>query len=248
MVGGRIIKIVMNKQNITRMLGLVCFTVGLVLGLVLITASVWADLEAQFYGFQRFYAEGLEGLSCPILMERSETGNIIVSMANDTDLKIDRAVIARLSSRIMISEERQRVVLEPGETKQVAFPISASNLELGRFIFAHIMTPPAYQTPMQEAMCGVFVVGAPGLTGQQLYYGLMAVTVVGLGLGLWLWNKSRPPDISRLKQVRLAMNFLVVMILLGLVMTALGNWMVGVVLLVVVALTMGSVMFLATSS
>lgn len=238
----------MDKHTIQRVLGLFSFTVGLLLGLVLITASVWADLEAHNYGFQRFYAEGLSTLHCPVLMERNETGRMYVTLENKADIKVGRAVMVRLSGAMLDYEERYRLEMEPGQKSQVPWTIDKQNLELGRFIFAHVMTYPAYEAPMREAMCGVFVVSAPGLTGPQIYYGLLALAVLGLGLGLWLWDTSRAPELGTYKQIRLAMRFLVAAILLGLVVTALGNWMVGIVILMVVVLTMTSIMYLVTTA
>ena len=237
----------MDKQATQRWLGLVSFVVGLLLGLVLIAVPVWADLESSYYGFQPFYAESLTTLHCPVLMERSEAGSMWVNVRNETDREINQVVAVRLSSPLAISESRETLTLAPGETRRLTWTIDASNIDLGTFVFAHVATYPVYPVPMREATCGVFVVDFPGLSGNLLFYGLLALCVLCLGVGLLLWDTSRLSAISRLPSVRMAMRFLVVVLLVGMASSLLGLWMVGVLALVVVLLTITTLMYLATT-
>ena len=235
------------KHNLRRALGLTCFTVGLLVGMFIVTTTAWADMEANFYGFSRFYVGNLKTLSCPAYLNRGETGKIAVKLHNATDKAIRPVVLVRLSTPLVNDEIKEPVELAAGETQRVTFPISARNVDLGFFIFAHVVTYPEYKTPMSEAMCGVFVLNLPFLTGQQIYFGLLAACLVCLGFGLWLWDTSRMPEISRLPQVRMAIRFLVVVVLVGLVSSAMGAWLLGVLALILVVMTMSSILYLVTT-
>jgi hypothetical protein len=238
---------IMDKQAIQRWLGLVSFTVGLLLGLLLIAVPVWADLEASYYGFQPFYAETLPSLHCPVLMERSETGKMWVTVRNKAEREVNQVVLVRLSSPLSIIESKETLTLAPGETRRLTWEINQSNIDLGTFMFAHVATYPVYPVPMREATCGVFVVDFPGLPGNVLFYGLLGLCVLCLGVGLLLWDTSRISAISQLPQVRMAMSFLVVVLLVGMVSSLAGWWMVGVVALVVVLLAITTLMYMATT-
>ena len=237
----------MEKYKIQRLLGLFCFTLGLLLSLVLIAAPAWADLEASYYGFDRFFAEDLKTLHCPVLLERGETGSMWVKLSNETDREVKQIVLVRLSGPVTLFQAKQTFPLAPGETQRTAWTISADNIDLGNFVFAHVVTYPVYMTPMREKMCGVFVVDLPGLTGPQIFYGMLGLAILALGFGLWLWDTSRIPEISRLPQVRMAMRFLVLAVLAGLLASALSLWMAGVVALVVILLTMTTVLYMVTT-
>lgn len=237
------------KHKLQRVLGVTCFTLGLLVGMFLIATAVWSDLEANFYGFGRFYAEPLNSLSCPVYLDRDEAGSMSVRLSNATDREQQRTVLIRLSSRLTFIEKKVDVAVPPGQQKRVYWGVSNENLDMGSFVFAHVTTYPANQAPMQEAMCGVFVLDTPfNIKGQYFYFFLVAVSVVLLGIGLWLWDTSRIPAIStQLPQVRMAMYFLVVVVLLGVITSYLGVWMAGVLALLLIVVTMISILYLLSS-
>ena len=218
----------MNNKNYPQNLHILFYTVGAILGLAVTFFATWADLEASYYGFDRTGGVRLSSLSCPIFMTANETTTISVRLKNSTDKKVSPSIKVDLSSPITQISSIEKTEIAPGETKRLAWAIGPENIDLQRFVFARIWTYAAYPVKDQEANCGVFVLPLPG-SGVVYTWSMVILSLLGMGYGLFvkrnLKSPGRNPDYERF-------SFLAIVITLGLVVSYLGLWLAGVLVLV----------------
>lgn len=218
----------MNNKKFPQNLHFLFYTVGAILGLAVTFFATWADLEASYYGFDRTGGERLSSLSCPIFMTATETTTISVRLRNSTDKKISPSIKVDLSSPISQNSSIEKAELAPGESKRLAWEIGPENIDLQRFVFARVWTYAAYPLKDQEANCGVFVLPLPG-SGAAYTWGMVILSLLGMGYGLFirrdLKTPGRNPDYERF-------SFLTIVITLGLLVSYLGLWLAGVLVLV----------------
>lgn len=218
----------MNNKKFPQNLHFLFYAVGAVLGLAVTFFATWADLEASYYGFDRTGGARLGSLSCPFFMTETETTTISVQLRNSTDKKVSPSIKVDLSSPISQNSTIEKAELAPGESKYLAWEIGPENIDLNRFVFARIWTYAAYPLKDQEATCGVFVLPLPG-SGVAYTWGMVILSLLGMGYGLFirrdLRTPGRNPDYERF-------SFLAIVITLGLVVSYLGLWLAGVLVLV----------------
>jgi hypothetical protein len=223
-----------NTAPSKRMLGILLFAVGILLGLVLTAVLTWASLEAAFYGFQRLPGDNFAGLACPALMTSHETGSIQVQVSNPSNKTIEPILRVDVSTRGIPDTKQVQLKIEPGGTQQIEQPITADNIDLGSFIFAKAFRYPAYPLPNAEATCGIFILDLPFLNGKQIFSLWLALSLVLMPLGLWIWSSSlRPEGTGRLIN---AAKLLAVIVLVGLFVSLNGVWMLGILSLALVLL------------
>jgi len=139
-------------KKISKPLTLILFFAGILLGLTLSLFSMWADFEANFYGFSRQTSNPLSGLSCPIMMTANESKNISIKVANTTDKHLSPNVRTEISTPLTLSESFDYIDLAPGESTTLQKPIGAENIDLDRFIFVDVLVYSAYPMANQESM------------------------------------------------------------------------------------------------
>jgi hypothetical protein len=226
-----------TRKKLSRSLGAIVFLVGILLGMALAGSAVWADFEAQFYGFDHMGDEPIRTLRCPVLMTASETGRISASFANGTQKPIQQMVRADFSNFGPARSVRATYSLTPGEKLRVDWAVTSADIDLRWFIFARVYAYPAYPYPFREATCGIMVINLPGITGGQLFALALSVCLVCILIGLGLWEKNRPPQRGRRLDAATAMKFLAVIVLLALLTSLRDWWMIaGLFLIVAVVL------------
>jgi hypothetical protein len=88
----------LEKQKTT--LSFILYVVGLIAGLALTLMATWGDLEAAFYGFDRTGGLRLSSMSCPIVMNDTETSSFTIKINNSSDRNLSPSVKTDVSSRI----------------------------------------------------------------------------------------------------------------------------------------------------
>jgi hypothetical protein len=177
-----------------RAFGILFFVLGILSSTLLAAILTWAGLEAAFYGFQLLPGDHFDGLTCPALMTPRETGNIQVQVSNPSKKSIDPIIRIDVSTREVPDSRQEKLVVEPGETRQIEQPITAQNIDLGFFIFAKAYRYPSYPLSNADATCGIFVIDAPLLNGMQLFYLWLGLALILTPLGLWMWSASLRPE------------------------------------------------------
>jgi hypothetical protein len=217
-----------------RTLGVLLFSAGILLGILLTAVLTWASFEAAFYGFQRLPGESFDGLICPALMTPHETGSILVQVSNSSKKPIEPILRVDVSTRGVPDTKQVQLKIEPGETRQLEQPITADNIDLGSFIFAKAYRYPAYPLPNAEATCGIFVLDVPMLNGKQIFYLWLVLSLILVSSGLWIWSSSlQPMGTGRMIN---AAKMLAVIIFLGLLVSIKGMWALGLLSLALVLL------------
>lgn len=224
-----------GKDNkLLRLFAFSSYGIGVAVGFFLIFVGAWADMESSAYDFPRLASAGLRGLHCPVLMTPDETSAISLDISNTTANRISPAVKTLISTRLLPEEFLEGIQLTPGESRRLAWPVDAGNIDFGSFIFAKVLLYSADPLPTREATCGIFVLNLPG-TGQVIVSVLMGLSLFGMLWGLYNLNRLGAANEQRKKRLG-PMIFLTLMIGLGLVLNFIGIWIASLVVLVVTLL------------
>jgi hypothetical protein len=209
---------------------LIIFSVGILSGLIFSVLAVWADYEATSYGFLKRATTQLKGLSCPILMNRDETGTIKLTVKNTTERKISPSVRMETSTRLELTSEIESFELEPGESRTLTWTVNSENIDLKQFIFTKALIYSAYPMPDQENTCGVFIIPT-SIKGDLISAFFVILYLLCTGIGSLLLYKNKP----QIKQIN-QLLFIAGLSLALLINCFLGSWIFSVILLVLLLL------------
>jgi len=221
-----------TSSSTLRILGALIFTLGVLSSTLLTTGLTWAGLEATLYGFERYTNDHFDGLSCPLLMTRSETGVIHVAVNNPSDKVITPIMTIDLSSPALPDTEQVQVTVPPGQTRQLEWTVSRENIDFGSFIFAKANRSASYPVGTAEALCGILVLDVPSLSGIQILSMWLALGLLCTPLGLWLLNSG----MERHGSLPGVLQALAVAALGGLLVSLPSLWVLGVLFLTVTVL------------
>lgn len=225
----------MNKPTTSPTLFFALYVLGALLAASLAVIATWSDLEAAFYGFDRRASNPLRTLSCPVLLNRNETGQVSVRISNSQDRKLSPSVRAEFSSRLETVSTLDSYDLAPGETKTVSWTIGPDNVDLRRFIFSKVLVFASYPVPDQEASCGTFVFNLP-IPGAVLQTLMVILGLGGMAGGLFVLNRSAPLT-GRLGKGQRPLTFLAGVLAVALFVSLAGWWVQAVLLLAVALIT-----------
>ena len=235
-----------NRKRSLRILGLLLLAVGILLGVALAGAIAWADLEAEFYGFQTLTQNRLRGLACPPILTMAEAGTISAPVRNPVDQELQLIVRADFSARGPLRSERALVSLAAQETRRLTWTVTADDIDLHSFIFARVYTYPGYQSPMRQATCGILMLDLPLLGGTQVLALTVTASLACMVAGLWLWRSNRP--LTRYAEtLTSALTFLAGIVLLAIATSWLGWWLPGLVLVLLTILTVSVILVVVAS-
>jgi hypothetical protein len=213
----------MRNNQATSTAGVLIYVLGVVAGILLITISTWADMEADYYGFQRRANTRLGGLVCPILLTRHETGIITLKVSNPTDAPLYPSIRTEISAEFDPPIFIESIDLAPGESERLEWPVGPENIDLGNFILANVQVYASYPIPNREKTCGILIIDRPG-SGRVIVTALFAFSLLGLGGGLYLMSRS---DFRRRRATNVwsGIIFLTALILSGLILSFMGYWL-----------------------
>jgi hypothetical protein len=206
------------------------YITGVSIGLILIAIAAWGDYESTSYGFARRANAGLRGLTCPILLTRSETGTIALKISNPLDRPMHPSVRIETSTEYDPQVVIESVTLSPGESKQLEWVVGSGNIDLGNFIFASVQVYGSYPIPNRETTCGIFVIDLP-VSGRNILVVSGMLSLIGLSGGLYLMNRY---GFRRKYTASLwyAILFLGGTVVCGGILSFMGLWFLSVALLV----------------
>lgn len=216
-------------------LGVLFFSLGLLLGMALAAVAVWGDLEAALFDTSAAEGERLGALSCPVLITRGETGNVSATFHNPGPTSEERAVRIRVSARhvTLMREEAARVPLAPGASQRVSWAVNAGDAAYGGLlILARVsaLRQSAY-LPAQTGSCGIFVVDLPLISGAAVVAAWLILSLGGIFGGGWLWFAGHARASWQTRRGLYLMIALGGVVLLGIVIGLLGLWAPGVLVL-----------------
>ena len=228
-------------RGLIRSLGILLFSLGLLLGMALFGAIVWADFEAVLFNPGLQQEAPLRSLRCPVMITESETGEVTASLFNPLERSTERFLQAHITDGYvtLMREVNRRVSLEPGERQQLAWEVTADDAAYERFILVKVVLRGRYPLPSRQGTCGILVVDVPYLRGEQVFglgFGAALLCMVG---GIVLWLKAGDPLVDRGRRVARAMAALTGSIVVGTTVGLLGWWLPGFIIFLITLLGIG---------
>jgi hypothetical protein len=229
------------SQGLARPLGVLLFSVGLLLGMALFGAIVWADFEAVLFDPGLQQDAPLRSLRCPVMIARSETGSVTASLSNPLDRSTERYVRAHITDGYitLMREVNRSVSLAPGERQRLEWEVTGDDAAFERFILVKVILRGRYPLPSRQGTCGILVVDVPYLTGEQVFglaFGASLLCMIG---GLVLWTRASQPLGQRERQAARAMGVLAAGVLLGTTVGLVGWWLPGFIIFLIMLLGIG---------
>ncbi|MBN1249248.1 MAG: hypothetical protein JXC32_16435 [Anaerolineae bacterium] len=233
----------MLKRPFVRTLSLIVFAFGVLLGSMLIGVTVWGDLEATLFNPGMQEEAHLRQLRCPVMLTKAQqAGTIRVRFRNTLDRATRFFVRARISEGYLtlMREETTQVPLEPGERTRLDWQVSAEDAAFGRIIFFRVVVSGGYPLPARQGTCGIVVLDLPALTGNQIYaLGTVLSLICTIGGGA-VWIAGHPHRLGSKVQIARIIVFLTVVLTIGIVVSLLGWWVIGLATLVIILLSVGA--------
>ena len=232
-----------KRKRLFGTLGVFVFAVGAVLGIVFYGAAAWGDLEAFLFDASVDADGALGSLRCPVVITSTESGKLSATFENPTERPIKPSVRTHISEGFVTLMRRidDRPSLEPSEKQRLEWTVTADDAAYGYLILARVFVKYPYPLPDRTAACGVLVVDLPGWTGGQV----TALVVVGslfcMVAGIGLWVAGNRPLSGRILDATRAMIALAVVVLLGIVSSFLGLWLLAGLLLMIALLLIGAI-------
>jgi hypothetical protein len=216
--------------------------IGIAVGMMLFGSAAWADLEATFYGFEEMGGGRLNKMDCPILMTSSDVGTVSATFKNPNNSPVQFMVRIDVSSSGVFRTERSMLSLDSNKSKTVEWHVTSEDIDMRNFIFAQVSNYPANKIPFRQATCGILVLKLPQFTGSQVFTFAMIGIVVGIIGGLTIWEIYGLPLSSKLQDTTRAMKTLGVLVLLGLLVSLQGLWMLSVLIFAASVLAIGVIL------
>jgi len=222
----------------------VVFTIGVLVGMVMLGASIYADFEATLFDVFLNASSSPRLIQCPILLSSNESGLVTATIRNRTDQPVERLVRAHISRGhlTLMREFEERLEIAPGEGIDLDWAVTEKDAAYGHLIFAKVIFMEDDLNPLTRGSCGILVLDLPlGLTGRTtvaLMY-LISFTSIISSLALW-WRYGRSYTGIRLEATR-AMFVLGFVVLLGLIFGLIGIWEVAAGLFYISILAIGVV-------
>jgi hypothetical protein len=228
-----------NRPNPSlRRVGIISFSIAILLGVLIIVVRAVPDMESTMYGFIKFGYPRLTTLSCPVLMTTLDRLPVTMSLHNSLDKPFGLYVNAQLSTFVAFVTSEERLNLLPGETRSFSWEVGQENIDLHNFIFARVFTSAATASGMREATCGTLVLNLPFKGGPVIFYVSLVLSVLTGAIGLGLW--PRHSDLADPGVVTQAwwMRSVALEVAVGIIAVILHLWFIGIITILLTLLTL----------
>ena len=234
----------MNLKNRTvRILGMLIFSVGVLLGTALFGIVVWGDFEAAMFDPSIKRDAPLSTLRCPVMMTKTEAGTITATFTNPLERPIELYTRAHITEGYvtLMREIITTLPLDPGETKPLQWTVTSDDAAFGRLILVKVTVNRKYPLPSRQGTCGILVVGLPYFTGAQIFAFALAASLLSMAGGAGLWVVANRPLKELGLDVITAMGVLAGCMLVGMIVGLRGSWMFGGLIFVFTVLLIGAI-------
>ncbi len=224
----------MNKEYKTQKTGMVLLAAGTLLGLLLVAAITWADMEAFFFQFGLDADQSINSLKCPVVISSDEVGEVSITLKNPDEDDMDRFVRAYITDGYftMTRQYKGQFYIEAGEKERVAWEIFPEEAVYNRVILFRVYVHGHYPHPPMDGNCGVLVVDFLGLTGKQIFGLFLGLALLGIIIGGVLSYWKTLPVAHPLFDVHRGLVALAVLFGLGLWVGLAGLWLLALLTLV----------------
>ena len=226
-----------------RILSVILFSVGLLLGLAFSAAAVWADLEASLFDSALGADESLKTLNCPVIITPKESGVVSARFGNPSDRAVLRTVRAHISYGFatLIREASTQFVLEPGESRKLEWEVGSDDAAWERLVLVRINVLRNHPLPSVTGSCGILVMNLPVLTGGQFVALILTLSLLGIAAGAALWASERSSWTARMQALTIPLAVLTALVLAAMLTGALGWWALGLLLILFTLILAASV-------
>lgn len=219
----------MNTKSLRTLSG-VLFFLGIAGGLTIAVISLWTHFEALNYFFTGAVNERFNGLKCPVLLTRSETGTITAALQNPTDREINFFYRTEVGGRFSTRQNEGRITVPPHQARSIDFTVNAEDIDLRSFIFVKITVLSNRAFPVRDDTCGIMVLDSPVLAGGQIFAGAFTLSLLTIVAGLGLGESTRADaNLS----MRRPMQTLGIVVMLAMLAGVIGWWLAGILLVVI---------------
>jgi hypothetical protein len=210
-----------------RRLSMIFFWLGVLIGVFLLGASVYADFESELFDVSLETKGRLRQMYCPVMLSARETGKITILIDNPTDKPATRHVLATVTRGhfTYMNLYEFEITLEPGEQRTLSWDVTAHDATYGNLILAKVMTMANLRQPLRRGSCGILVLNLPGwLKGGWFIAILLVITVIFILIGMRMWWLYGRPNIGWRGETSRIIYLLGGVILVGLALSMLGIW------------------------
>jgi hypothetical protein len=221
------------KKELNSRRGILLFSVGATIGLLLALFMVWADLEARLFD-PSMPGERVMSIRCPAVIGRDETVRVSASFHNPLDRDARYVIRTHISEGHVTLMRRldAQLPLAPGERQRLEWEVTSEDAAYGLFALVKVHLFGFYPLPPRQGSCGVVFVNLP-LPGGVIFGATLALALLGMGGGAALWLRANHPLGESASDTARAMAALSVLVILGLLMGLLNIWLAGLVVLAV---------------
>lgn len=220
--------------------GTALILLGLAALAVLAFVSAWPDMESSVFDASTALMadEALSGLRCPTLVTVDERASIGAVFHNPTRREQTFLVRIRISQGFVSlwRQDSRTVTLAPGQTRHLAWPITARDAAYGRLIMARVLAMSSADLAARQGHCGVLVLGLRGVAGRYVFGAGLAAAAACLVAGGLAWSTGRRPLRGRRLQAARAVGVVVAILVGSLVCGLHGWWMASHLLLLLAVL------------
>ena len=231
----------LNNLRTLRVVGTILFTIGIVLGVVIFGLITWAKLESFFF-FSNDYRADQPYLSvvCPKVMTFSETKPVVVTLDNSSKTAISPPVQVYISHHGFFRVIQAKASLAPKQKQTLHWEVSADDIAMGHLVIVKVYVYPTAELKPRSGTCGILVVDMPGLSGNQVL--ALGLGLCGLCLAAWasIWFFLTGALNKRLPDTTSEMVTITVVVLLGIITSLMGAWVISVVLLIIAVFLIGT--------
>jgi hypothetical protein len=230
-------------SRLSRSLGIVFFSCGILANILFFALLSWPGLEAYNYFDYQPAGAALTSLKCPFVLTTHESGQVTASYSNPSRLTLAPQFQVEISSPDLTNRTvNSAPAIAPGKTEELHWAITSNDVIFGSLILVEAYVSPVYNTPDRVGRCGTLWVDVPQLTGMQIFAGVLAAGLLLTGLGWGLWMASNRPKGGGGPDGTGAMLALTAVVLLGMIAGSMGWWLIGVVCLVLSLLLILSIL------
>ena len=209
--------------------GLILFSLGIIILMIIFTATVWSDFEALNLDRMYLRRPALTNLRCPIFINSVEESNISIKITNRTDI-VTRPSLTTLitqSTLSFLNRERTGLKIQPGETQIITRNIYPEDAVFGNMILVKAMLDNPYPTPDKQSVCGVYLVNISFMTGKQISFTLFSFSLLSIIGGMFLYINDHKPLAGKFRQKAIILISIAIGILVFLFISNIGFWLIG---------------------
>lgn len=227
-----------SKANIFKILGICLFSLGIIIGTVILAVIVWGNIEA-FGFYPSFNSEAaLHTLTCPIVITSNETGIISVVVDNPLEHQIKPSVRSIISKGFISYFEEDSRILEiaPDESVTIEWPITAKDAVYQKFIMARVIVNHSIPLEDAESVCAIFILDIPFANGATILIILSAFYLVFTIGGYFLWRSNKHSSLAASKHTQRALHLLFATTTVGLLAVPFRMWAISAIAFIAVIL------------